>query len=78
MFDSLKKSIREIHSEPGPGGTLSWGRVASSVSLLAVIVWVSHVLIISHQLPSLEGVTAFSLAPYGANKALTTVQSFSK
>jgi hypothetical protein len=72
----FKKVVREIFSEPG-GGTLSWGRIASTVSLLASIVWVSHILIHTHVLPDLGGATGFTVGPYAANKVTTAVQSFS-
>ena len=77
-FSGVNKVVREIMSEPGPNGTLSWGRVASSVLLLAAIVWVSHILFRTHQLPALDGITGFVLAPYGSNKVATAVQSFSQ
>ena len=70
-----KKLIRELFSEPT--GTLSWGRVASAVSLLAAIAWVTKVLLVSHVIPELSGITTFVLAPYGANKVATAVQAFS-
>jgi hypothetical protein len=73
----LKKILREIHSEPGPNGTLSWGRCASSLSLVSGIIWVSHILVHTHGLPALDGVTAFTLAPYASNKITTAAQSFS-
>lgn len=76
-LDGLKKVLREIHSEPGPNGTLSWGRVASSFTLLSAIIWVSHILIYTHGLPALDGITGFVLAPYASNKVVTAAQSFS-
>jgi hypothetical protein len=78
MFDKLKKVIREIHSEPGPNGTLSWGRIAATASLAAAIVWVSRLVFQTHALPSLEGISGFVVAPYMANKVSTAVQSFSQ
>ena len=64
-------------SEPGANGTLSWGRVASSICLIAAIVWISHILIHTHALPALDGITGFVAAPYASNKVATAVQSFS-
>jgi hypothetical protein len=81
-----KKSIREVMSEPGPNGTLSWGRVASSFALIIGSGWVTYLLILvpPHTVPELRAllaelrnVTEWVLAPYGANKIMTTVQSFS-
>ena len=76
-FEGIKKTFREIMSEPGPGGTLSWGRVASSLFAVAAIVWVSRLLYLNHAMPSLKDMTEFVLAPYGANKVSTVVQAFS-
>lgn len=75
---SLSTAIHELFSEPGPNGTLSWGRVASAVALAGGIVWVSHIVYIMHSLPAFDGVTAFILAPYAANKTATAVQAFSQ
>ena len=74
---TLKEAIKEIFSEPGPSGTLSWGRVAATLTLFAGIAWVSHLVFKFHSIPPLGDVTIFSLSPYGANKAITAVQSFS-
>lgn len=73
----VKKIIREILSEPGPNGTLSWGRCAATVSLLAGIVWVSKIVLTTHGLPDLSGVSLWATAPYAATKAGAAVQSFS-
>ncbi len=75
----FKKTVREIMSEPGPNGTLSWGRIASSVLVIAVIVWVSRFLFLNHAFPSgIRELTEFMIAPYGANKVSTALQSFSQ
>lgn len=76
-LDGVKRIIREIFSEPNGGG-LSWGRVASGVALVAAIVWVTRILILTHGLPALDGITGFVIAPYTANKVGTAVQSFSQ
>ena len=73
----VRKVVREIHSEPGPGGTLSWGRIAASASLIASIAWVTKVLIHTGTLPPLDGISGFVVAPYAANRVATAVQSFS-
>jgi hypothetical protein len=75
MFTNFKHALREVMSEPG--GQLSWGRVASSIALLAAIAWVSRIIYLSHGIPSLDGITTFVLAPYGTNKAITAVQAYS-
>lgn len=74
MFKKIAAIFREIHSEPS-GGTLSWGRSASSVCLVAAIVWVSRVWFLTHAIPALDGVIGFVLAPYGANKIATSAQN---
>ena len=76
-LQGLKKIVREIHSEPGPNGTLSWGRIGASASLLAAIAWVTSIVIHSHTLPALDGISGFVVAPYAANRIATAVQSFS-
>ena len=74
----VKKTVREIMSEPNGGG-LSWGRVASSVALLAAITWVTRVLLMSHAMPGdLSGITGFVVAPYTGSAMKTAVQSFSQ
>lgn len=73
----VKKIAREILSEPGSNGTLSWGRVASSVTLLASLVWITHLVVRTHALPDFSGVTGFAISPYAANKVATAAQSFS-
>lgn len=73
------KTLREIMSEPGASGTLSWGRVASSFAFAASLGWVTHLLlhgINPHDIP-FKDLAEFSIAPYGANKVATAVQSFS-
>ena len=77
-LEVIKKSIKEIMSEPAPVNTLSWGRIASSVALLAVIVWVSYLVLKNHQLPALAEAAGFISAPYASNKITTAIQSFSK
>lgn len=76
-IQGVKKVLREILSEPGPNGSLSWGRVASSVALVASIIWVSKEIILTGHLPPMEGVTGFMISPYMANKATNAVQAFS-
>lgn len=84
-FQVFAKTLREIHSEPGASGTLSWGRVASSFCLTLAAVWACHLIFRFHPTTTaaLRDLTAplrdlmeWSLAPYGANKVMTTIQSF--
>ncbi len=78
MFSKVTKVVRETLSEPGTNGTLSWGRVASSVFGIAALVWVSRILYLTHSLPSLDGVTTFVLGPYASNKIATAAQAYSQ
>lgn len=75
-FAGVRKIIREIHSEPGPNGTLSWGRCASTGAFLtaaaAVLLSVIH-----GTSPDWVGAGSFAIAPYTAGKIATAVQSFS-
>ena len=73
----FSQALHELFSEPGANGTLSWGRVASAVALVGGIVWISHIVYVLHTLPAFDGITAFVLAPYAANKAGSAVQAFS-
>jgi hypothetical protein len=75
MFQHAKKILREVLSEPGGG--LSWGRVASAISLLASLVWVSHIILHTHAMPDLTGTTALVVGPYAAGKVAAAAQSFS-
>lgn len=64
-----------------PTGGLSWGRLASSAAMVAVIAWVAHFLYINRTFPSadtIKSLTEFMLAPYGSNKLITAVQAFSR
>jgi len=70
------KILREILSEPG-NGTLSFGRVASGLALLFCFGWATYVLVHTHVIPPLAGLTGFALAPFAANKAANAAQAFS-
>lgn len=69
--------IESTLSEPGTT-SLSWGRCASVVSLIAVILWGSIVVYHTHAMPTLIEGTGFVTAPYVANKTATAIQAFSK
>lgn len=75
-FAGIRKVVREIHSEPGPNGTLSWGRCASTgafiTSAVAVLISVIH-----GKSPDWVGAGSFAIAPYTAGRIATAVQSFS-
>lgn len=59
-------------------GVISLGHVLTAVFGVAAVVWISHILILTHSLPALDGITTFVLAPYGTNKLTNTVQAFSQ
>lgn len=67
------KLLREIMNDPATG-QLSWGRCASTFALLAATVWITRIVWHSHSLPGLDGITAFIIGPYGANKVGTALQ----
>lgn len=58
-------------------GSPSFGRVGSFISLIAVIGWVTHVVLATHAVPSLDGPGMFISAPYGINKVTTMLGNFS-
>jgi len=72
----VKKILREIHSDAN--GQLSWGRTASTFALVAGIAWISRLVFMTHTLPAMDGITAFVVGPYGANKVAGAAQSFSQ
>lgn len=73
-FSAVTKVLREVHQEPG--GSLSWGRVASSFLLISAIAWVTHLILKTGGLPPLDGLTTFVISPYASNKVSAAVQSF--
>jgi len=73
----IKKIVREIHSEPGPNGTLSWGRCAATGAFLVMAVSILHTAFHNGSMPPLSGAAEFITAPYLANRVATAVQAFS-
>lgn len=73
----VRKVVREIHSEPGPNGTLSWGRCAATGAFIVAAIAILHVVFHTHTLPSMTDAGAFTIAPYAAGRVATAVQSFS-
>jgi threonine/homoserine efflux transporter RhtA len=60
----------------GESTVLSWGRCGSLVAMVASICWVTYLVIRTHTMPDLSGVTAYTVAPYSANKITDAVKSF--
>lgn len=58
---------KEVFSEDDGQG--SWSRVSSGVALVAVIGWITHIVMKTHALPDFSGSTLFVSAPYSANRA---------
>jgi hypothetical protein len=59
-------------------GVISLGHVMTGVFGLAAIVWITRILLLTHALPPLDGITGFVVAPYGANKIANAAQAFSQ
>jgi hypothetical protein len=67
----MREYIGQLFSESGEA---SYGRTASFITLLVAIVWISYIVWKTHELPHLEGVTAFISMLYGLSKTGETVQ----
>lgn len=63
----MKHFIKSVLSESD--GTGSWSRVSCAIQLVAVIVWVSYLVVKTHVLPDLGSATIFCTAAYLGNKA---------
>lgn len=73
----VKKAIHGILADPvSPTGNMSWGRVGSTIALLASVFWISYVLYTTGHIPPMDGITGYVIAPYTANKVTTAAQSF--
>lgn len=49
-------------------GAPSFSRVASGISLVCSVIWVTSLVIATHQLPDLTGLSLYISAFYGANR----------
>ena len=72
----IYKICREMFGDSK--GVISLGHVMTGVFGLAALVWISRILLLTHALPPLDGITGFVVAPYGANKIATAAQGFSQ
>jgi len=67
----MKRFIRQMFSA---SDAASWGRLSSAVTLLAVVGWVTYLVVTNHVLPDLAGSAVLVGTPYGISKAGETVQ----
>ena len=74
-YAGVKKVSREMFVDSK--GVISLGHVLTALFGVAAIVWISHILLRTHALPPLDGITTFVLAPYGTNKIMSAAQAFS-
>ncbi len=75
----IKRSLKGIMSDPvSPTGNMSWGRWASTATLISSIIWISYLLYTTGHMPPMDGITGYVIAPYTANKVTTVAQSFSQ
>jgi hypothetical protein len=68
-LDGFLAWLKSVFSETDGRG--SCARVLSAGLAVAVCVWVTHIVRVTHALPPLGDATTLILAPYGANKVLT-------
>jgi hypothetical protein len=66
--------MRFISQMFSDSGEASYGRTASFLTLLVAMAWISYIVWETHELPHLEGVTAFIAMLYGLSKTGETVQ----
>jgi hypothetical protein len=58
---------RSAFSEPG--GTVSLARIATAFTVLGSLIWITHIVFQTHQIPELTGISLFNATLYGLNKA---------
>ena len=52
----------------------SFSRVATAVVVVGSIVWITHIVLKTHAIPALDGVTLFNTSIYGMGKINETIQ----
>jgi hypothetical protein len=67
----MKKFLQQLLSESGEA---SFGRLGALVALGFACGWITYLVLHTHVLPSLEGLTFFIAALYGLGKANETLQ----
>jgi hypothetical protein len=70
-LDAFLKFLKSVFSEAD--GTGSCSRILSAVFSLAVIGWVTHIVLKTHAIPPLGDATTLIAAPYGINKVATKI-----
>ncbi len=65
--------LRQLFSESGEA---SFSRISAFLALCFSCVWVTYIVVQTHSLPSLEGLTFFVGTLYGLGKANETLQHF--
>ena len=69
----MTKFIQQLFSESGEA---SFSRLGAFIALAFACGWITYLVLHTHLLPSLEGLTFFIAALYGLGKANETLQRF--
>jgi len=69
----MKKFLQQLFSESGEA---SFARLGAFIALAFACGWITYLVLRTHVLPSLEGLTLFIGALYGLSKANETLQRF--
>jgi hypothetical protein len=67
----MKKFLHDLFSESGEA---SFSRLGAFVALVFACGWITYLVLHTHILPSLEGLTLFIAALYGLGKANETLE----
>lgn len=66
----MKQFLKSAFTETVPGKeSASFARLATGVSVVGSIVWVSFIVWHKHELPPLDGLAVFNSTLYGLNRA---------
>ena len=69
----MSKFFQQLFSESGEA---SFSRLGAFIALAFACGWITYLVLRTHILPSLEGLTLFIAALYGLGKANETLQRF--
>lgn len=67
----MKKFFQQLFSESGEA---SFSRLGAFIALAFACAWITYLVLHTHILPSLEGLTLFIAALYGLGKANETLE----